>query len=86
MICGRNRSDSARRPRPSRDSPSFSWHEPTFKGPFKDGLPQHDAASEAGLHRGFNLIEYGDAAIDYFENSMNFRLRWYWKFKRQHFR
>jgi hypothetical protein len=44
----RDRSDSARRPRPSRVNPSCSWHEQTFKDPFKDCLAELGAAGEAG--------------------------------------
>ena len=52
--------------------PSRSWHEPTFKGPFQDGLPQHAAAGEAGSDSGFDLIEDGEAAINLVQDSQLF--------------
>ena len=75
----RDRSDSARRPRPSRDSPSCSWHEPTFKGLFQDGLPQLAAAGEAGLNGGFDMIEEGETAINLVHNPNLLCIRGNWK-------
>ena len=60
----------------SRDGPSCSWHEPSFKGPFQDGLPQHAAAGEAGSDSGFDLIEDGEAVFDFLFDSQLFKAWW----------
>ena len=62
--------------RTGRDCPSRSGHEPSFKGPFEERLPQLAAAGEAGSDGGFDLIEDGEAALDFGDDSVLFLYRW----------
>jgi hypothetical protein len=48
------------------------WHQPAFKGLFEDRLAQEGAASEAGLHGGFDLIEDREASVKFSQDSQLF--------------